>query len=1040
MRRIRFALFVLAILLSAIAAIAQPEPALRAPLPPMGWNSWDSYGATVNDADFKANADVLARKLKPYGWQYLTIDIEWYVANPKAEGSSKDAQYILDAYGRFIPSTDRYPSAANGAGFKALADYAHSQGLKFGIHIVRGIPRQAVERNLPIAGSKFTAADAADTSDTCPWNPDNYGVKSNAAGQAYYDSLGALYANWGVDLVKADCIASHPYKGEEIRMLSDGLRKPGRAIVLSLSPGPAPLDKAAELTRYSEMWRISDDVWDTWITSVDWPRGVGNQFAPAAAWASLASPGHWPDADMLPLGYLGPAPGNGKPRDTLLTHDEQRTLMTLWSMFRSPLIMGGNLTRLDDWTLSLLTNAEVIAVDQHSRGNHAVITADKLAVWVAKPEDDANSSYVAVFNLDSTPQIQVHAWKELGLTASRYSVRDLWGHRDLGTPNQLEVSLPPHGCMLFKVTEAATVRGVSGHPPGITAIVGGRIESLSPELLAKLRAPSQSSLKQLPVDEVLKTALSRSRLAEPGAAPFHLKAITTPANDFIPAFTAEIEEYWVSPDKWRRTIRAKDFQRTVIVNGGKRFEQTSGDYYPKWIADIDAALFDVVPDYTVKEYARLKADIPAPDGNQGVLGTDLRPSASDGKVSMSWGGSMTLNRKTGTLEWISGTGFAAGFKGFEPFHGKLVPRLIETFPWIAHGDVNTKIVELDDLNAPDEALFAVSNPTPPESQLRFVELTEVEYRKLAIDPPVMKWPAVKVRPTTGNLVTRIVTDRSGQVRDYSFVVSHNMSIAEGVEPLIRQWRFKPFLVDGVPVEVLTTLTFAFDTKLEGPQARFEAASYYFKRGRDLTYPRTEGSLPFHLKGTFEGAGQFAGMKGTYEETWLKVDRWRKQVTIGGVTVVETRIGEDHYQERSDRGVGPLVDKVLSLFGAEFPGFAYYSPDTDWTMADVQFDNRPLLRVSMGPTENLGEAMFPRAYFFDHDGLVYARTMSNEAITYSEFAEFSGKQVPRRIESRINGIRILTVRIDAIEKADDKPDSFFTVPWVTRQNWVRPSPW
>ena len=179
---------------------------------------------------------------------------------------------------------------------------------------------------------------------------------------------------------------------------------------------------------------------------------------------------------------------------------------------------------------------------------------------------------------------------------------------------------------------------------------------------------------------------------------------------------------------------------------------------------------------------------------------------------------MTLNRKTGTLEWISGTGFAAGFKGFEPFHGKLVPRLIETFPWIAHGDVNTKIVELDDLNAPDEALFAVSNPTPPESQLRFVELTEVEYRKLAIDPPVMKWPAVKVRPTTGNLVTRIVTDRSGQVRDYSFVVSHNMSIAEGVEPLIRQWRFKPFLVDGVPVEVLTTLTFAFDMVCQGTVA------------------------------------------------------------------------------------------------------------------------------------------------------------------------------------------------------------------------------
>ena len=451
MRGMRKAVLILMVAMIAGIAGAQSAGKLLAPQPPMGWNSWDSYGATIDEAGFKANAEVLAAKLKPFGYQYATIDIAWYVTNPSTDGNGKDAKLVLDSYGRVIPDVNRYPSAANGAGFKPLAAYLHSLGLKFGIHILRGIPKSAVEQNLAIAGTSFHAADAADTSDSCPWNPDNYGVKNNAAGQAYYDSLGALYAGWGVDLVKADCIASHPYRGEEIRMLSEGLRKARYPIVLSLSPGAAPLDKAAELEKYSEMWRISDDQWDLWHNTTDWPKGIGDQFAPAAAWAGKASAGHWPDADMLAIGYLGPAPGMGKPRDTQLTHDEQKSLLTLWSMFRSPLIMGGNLTKLDDWTLSLLTNAEVIEVDQHSTGGHAVINTEKAAVWVAQPEK-GEGTYVAVFNLDSAPQKLSYTWKDLGIVPMRYAFRDLWEHKDLGTVDKLEVTLPPHGCALYRVT------------------------------------------------------------------------------------------------------------------------------------------------------------------------------------------------------------------------------------------------------------------------------------------------------------------------------------------------------------------------------------------------------------------------------------------------------------------------------------------------------------------------------------------------------------------------------------------------------------
>src|ERR1700752_1405531 len=142
-------------------------------------------------------------------------------------------------------------------------------------------------------------------------------------------------------------------------MFSDALRKTGRPIVLSLSPGAAPLEKADEMAKYAQMWRISDDIWDLWHSDVPYPQGLGDQFQNVMKWAGKSLSGHWPDADMMPLGYLGPAPGWGKPRQSQLSHDEQRTLMTLWAMFPSPLMIGGDLTAADAWTTSLLTNPEV---------------------------------------------------------------------------------------------------------------------------------------------------------------------------------------------------------------------------------------------------------------------------------------------------------------------------------------------------------------------------------------------------------------------------------------------------------------------------------------------------------------------------------------------------------------------------------------------------------------------------------------------------------------------------------------------------------
>jgi len=424
-----------------------------APTPPMGWNSWDAYGEAVPESDIRDSAKFMAENLKSFGWQYVTVDMGWYVTNHSVGVNAENAEFSLDEFGRLTPAPNTIPSARDNAGFKPLADYIHSLGLKFGIHILRGIPRQAVKQSLPIAGTSLSAADAADITDMCPWNPFNYGLKtSSPAAQAYYDSIAQLYADWNVDLIKVDCISSHPYKGEDIRMLREALDKSGRPILLSLSPGPAPLEKADEMARYANIWRISDDIWDVWQSDKDFPQGPRNQFERAAKWAAHSGKGHWPDADMLPLGSLRPTPGWGDPRESRLTPDERRTLLTLWCVFRSPLIMGGSLVALKDdpATLALLTNPEVLDVDQHSTSSRAVVNTESSAIWISQPMS-GGGDYVAIFNLQDKPKTFHLAPSDLGLPAGSYRIRDLWLRKDLPPAASLNVTLPPHASVLYRL-------------------------------------------------------------------------------------------------------------------------------------------------------------------------------------------------------------------------------------------------------------------------------------------------------------------------------------------------------------------------------------------------------------------------------------------------------------------------------------------------------------------------------------------------------------------------------------------------------------
>lgn len=433
--------------------MAQQSPAknqVLAPTPPMGWNSWDSYGLRIDEQQFRENVDALTAKLKPFGYNYAVIDEGWYMVNPEDRPKPDLLKYAVDENGRFIPVTARFPSALrNGknAGFQEIANSVHAKGLKFGIHIIRGIPRESVLRNLPIEGSAFKAQDAADQNDPCPWDPTSWGIKDTAAGQAWYDSLLRQYATWGVDFLKVDCIADHPYKPNEIRQIKLAIQRSGRAIVLSLSPGPTAVEHHAEIGELAQMWRISNDIWDIWIGKGEFPIGIKNQFENAARWAPYTKPGNWPDADMLPVGELRPYPDVGKvPRHTRLTPAEQQTQLSLWAMARSPLIVGANLTLLDPDTVRLLCNTQILKIDQTATASRQVLREGDLVIWTA--DLPGNRHAIAAFNIGEAAITLDRALSDF-LPAGQYEMEDAWTGSHLPAGVRLSASIEPHASVVL---------------------------------------------------------------------------------------------------------------------------------------------------------------------------------------------------------------------------------------------------------------------------------------------------------------------------------------------------------------------------------------------------------------------------------------------------------------------------------------------------------------------------------------------------------------------------------------------------------------
>ena len=446
MKRVTFVMILIGSMLTLNQSYAQQKFKSWAQTPPMGWNSWDSYGSSVTEAEVKANTDYMAAKLKPFGWEYIVVDIRWFVENDKAGGYNQtDPKYVIDKFGRYLPALNRFPSAANGEGFKNLAKYIHAKGLKFGIHIMRGVPTLAVKEKMPIKGTKYTADQIYSTALQCEWLRDNYTVDSSKPGaQEYYDSIMELYASWGVDFIKIDDL-SRPYHQGEIELIRKAIDKTGRPIVLSTSPGETPVAKADHVQQHANMWRMVDDVWDTW------PH-ITHLINVAQPWAPYIKPGTWPDCDMIPLGRISIRGERGGDRQSRLTKDEQKVLMTFFTIFRSPLMFGGDMPSLDPFTTSLLTNKAVLKMHRESTDVKFLFN-DKEKVAVTSRNAKTGQRYLALFNLSDKAEAKEVSVKLSELGINKLSgVTDLWSGKAVQNDGkQIMVNLQPHSSVLYEV-------------------------------------------------------------------------------------------------------------------------------------------------------------------------------------------------------------------------------------------------------------------------------------------------------------------------------------------------------------------------------------------------------------------------------------------------------------------------------------------------------------------------------------------------------------------------------------------------------------
>jgi hypothetical protein len=526
----------------------------------------------------------------------------------------------------------------------------------------------------------------------------------------------------------------------------------------------------------------------------------------------------------------------------------------------------------------------------------------------------------------------------------------------------------------------------------------------------------------------VRKAVERSTLDQPGTKPFHLKAILAPSfeRDKESGRTGEVEIWWVSPTKWKRELRSPEFHQIEIVDGARDWQKSEGDYFPEWLRETAVELVKPVPPLDQALEQVKTAEVRHLMGQTNISWITATGTAEVRNISRSY---VALRDSTGLLLYAGGFGWEGEFKDYANFHGRTIARTVN----VGTPQVTAKLTTLEDLGDAPVGLFDADAKSGDPQPLRTALLDEPSLRKNLLPMQPVSWPPLKDGVLEGNVTTVIVVDREGKVREIGAVICENPGVKEAGKQAIAAMRFNPFVVDGVTVQAMSQLTLPFKTERPGGVETFESARTYFERGRQVGFPAAGTGKPYVLRAEFQAKVKAGTLEhGQYADTWIAADQWRRESSIGESRYVRAQNGEKRYElaEGPDAGLLKFILKLMEPIPA-----IDTLQESDWRIKRDTFNGVRTVRVLTGYESPEGklDAVQVRGYWFDDTGLLVKTHFNGIETQRSEFEDFAGAKVARRIDVLKDEVLGTQIRVTEVTPAGPIPAATFEVP---KHEWTR----
>lgn len=508
----------------------------------------------------------------------------------------------------------------------------------------------------------------------------------------------------------------------------------------------------------------------------------------------------------------------------------------------------------------------------------------------------------------------------------------------------------------------------------------------------------------------VKKAVERITLDQSGTPPFHLKAILAPSfeRDKESGRNGEVEIWWASPDRWKREVRCAQFHQIQIVNSGREWQKNEGDYFPEWLREMAIELTTPVPDVQdvlahvktaeVKQmFGQLNIDWVINTGTADVrnierAGLQFSP---DGQLSFGFG-----------IDW------GGDFKEYRKFHNRMVAYKVSGLT----PEVTATVTTLEDLGTVSESFFDTSVPGGDPQPVRTISLDETTFRKNLLSFGAVTWPTVENGPFQGNVTSELVVDREGKVREFLSVMSENAAMNDTGKEAVSKMRLQPFLLNGIPVQVIAQFTLPFRTGRPAGSEAFDSAQTYFEKGRQVGFLAAAQKSPYRLHADFQFGGTDGTLKtGHYEDTWLGEDQWVRRAEADNSFCTRSQHGDKRYRDTAGPWSG-LMCLVLRML-EPVPAIDTFT-ESDWRIKREIVNGTRTIRVVTGPEGADGKLETQsRGFWFDESSGLLIKTYFNGFETQrSDFEEFNGVKIARQINVLKEGHLAMRITVGTVTPA------------------------